>query len=382
MDTDFGRRAHRQRHRAPGRGRAAQAARRPAARGPRAHRHQRRLRARRVRLVHRARRRGQRPLVPDARRAGATAPTSSPSRAWRPATGAAPACSRRSSTRRPSSAGSARRASSSTTGAARPQPEAVGGRDPRGALGQPLPLHGLPAHRRRRSSAAAERDGMTRHEPTTQHSTAWVGTDVPRKEDPALLRGPIAYIDDLRLPGMLHAAVLRCRTRTPGSCAIDTSGGAGPARRASPCSPARIASRSSARCPRFCAEAVVEYAIAVEKVRYFGEAVAAVAAESPLHRRGRARAHRGRVRAAARRDRRRGRDGRGRRARARQPRLERRLPEAFTFGDVDADFAAADRVMRRELRWPRATPRRWRPPAPSSGSTRRAGGWTSGRTPT
>ena len=28
---------------------------------------------------------------------------------------------------------------------------------------------------------------------------------------------------------------------------------------------------------------------------------------------------------------------------------------AFTFGDVDADFAAADRVVRRELRWPRAT---------------------------
>ena len=28
---------------------------------------------------------------------------------------------------------------------------------------------------------------------------------------------------------------------------------------------------------------------------------------------------------------------------------------AFTFGDVDADFAAADRVIRRELRWPRAT---------------------------
>ena len=28
---------------------------------------------------------------------------------------------------------------------------------------------------------------------------------------------------------------------------------------------------------------------------------------------------------------------------------------AFTFGDVDADFAAADRIVRRELRWPRAT---------------------------
>ena len=28
---------------------------------------------------------------------------------------------------------------------------------------------------------------------------------------------------------------------------------------------------------------------------------------------------------------------------------------AFTFGDVDAEFAAADRVVRRELRWPRAT---------------------------
>lgn len=36
-----------------------------------------------------------------------------------------------------------------------------------------------------------------------------VGAAVRRKEDPRLLRGQGAYVDDLTLPGMLHAAVLR-----------------------------------------------------------------------------------------------------------------------------------------------------------------------------
>ncbi len=107
--------------------------------------------------------------------------------------------------------------------------------------------------------------------------------------------------------------------------------------------------------PAFCAEPVVEHAIAVDKVRYAGEAVVAVAAESryiaedalelvqiewePLppvidvleamkpH----------------------------------APKVHENLPSnvvyehVFTFGDVDGDFARADHIIKRRLRWPRAT---------------------------
>ncbi len=37
----------------------------------------------------------------------------------------------------------------------------------------------------------------------------YVGAEVRRKEDPRLITGSSLYVDDLHLPGMLHAAVLR-----------------------------------------------------------------------------------------------------------------------------------------------------------------------------
>ncbi|HEU5378418.1 MAG TPA: aerobic carbon-monoxide dehydrogenase large subunit [Ktedonobacteraceae bacterium] len=40
-------------------------------------------------------------------------------------------------------------------------------------------------------------------------ATRWFGAPVQRVEDPRLLRGKGSYVDDLDLPGMLHAAVLR-----------------------------------------------------------------------------------------------------------------------------------------------------------------------------
>src|SRR5918912_415557 len=35
------------------------------------------------------------------------------------------------------------------------------------------------------------------------------GVDVRRVEDPALLRGQARFVDDIRLPGMLHVAFVR-----------------------------------------------------------------------------------------------------------------------------------------------------------------------------
>ncbi len=40
-------------------------------------------------------------------------------------------------------------------------------------------------------------------------STRYVGARIPRNEDPSLLRGGGCFVDDLQLPGMAHAAVLR-----------------------------------------------------------------------------------------------------------------------------------------------------------------------------
>src|SRR5262249_2343003 len=39
--------------------------------------------------------------------------------------------------------------------------------------------------------------------------TGLVGRSVPRVEDPRILAGRGCYVDDVRLPGMLHAAVVR-----------------------------------------------------------------------------------------------------------------------------------------------------------------------------
>jgi carbon-monoxide dehydrogenase large subunit len=40
-------------------------------------------------------------------------------------------------------------------------------------------------------------------------ASTWFGASVKRKEDPAMLRGEGRYVDDIHLPGMLHAAFVR-----------------------------------------------------------------------------------------------------------------------------------------------------------------------------
>ncbi len=43
----------------------------------------------------------------------------------------------------------------------------------------------------------------------TETARRYMGNSVPRKEDPALLTGQASFTDDIRLPGMLHMALLR-----------------------------------------------------------------------------------------------------------------------------------------------------------------------------
>ena len=93
---------------------------------------------------------------------------------------------------------------------AQPAPRAVG--RPGGPVGQPLPLHRLPEHR-----AVGRRRGFR------GMSYKYVGKPTPRKEDPKLLTGRAGYIGDVVVPGMLHAAVLRSPHAHACINSIDTS---------------------------------------------------------------------------------------------------------------------------------------------------------------
>ncbi|HEX3177814.1 MAG TPA: xanthine dehydrogenase family protein molybdopterin-binding subunit [Methylomirabilota bacterium] len=109
--------------------------------------------------------------------------------------------------------------------------------------------------------------------------TRWVGAPLPRKEDARLLGGRGLYVDDVARPGLLHAAMLRsphaharivaidaaAAARRPGVHAVLTGADAAAVSR-----PIRPLIPTPVPLPDWC--------LAVDRVRYAGEAVAAVAA--------------------------------------------------------------------------------------------------------
>ena len=182
----------------------------------------------------------------------------------------------------------------------------------------------------------------------------WLGKSVNRVEDPRFLRGEGRYIDDISLPGMAHAAIARSphaharivrvdtskAERLPGVIRVVT--GADVAERAAPL-------------PSFGAGPIIQHMIAIEKVRHYGEAVAAVIAEDryvaedacdlieveyepfpvvldPFEAQA-----------------------------ADAPLVHEKLgtnvayERTFTFGDVDEAFERAPRKVQAKLRWPRST---------------------------
>lgn len=116
-----------------------------------------------------------------------------------------------------------------------------------------------------------------------EHSTQrkWVGKSIQRVEDPRLLRGRGGYIDDIRLPGMLHGAAVHSPHAHARIKSIDT----GEARAL----PGVVAVITGAQAAEMC-DPLPDFGpdptshewrcIAVEKVRYVGEYVAMVVAES------------------------------------------------------------------------------------------------------
>ncbi len=116
-----------------------------------------------------------------------------------------------------------------------------------------------------------------------------IGQPVPRSEDPVLLRGEGRYCDDISLPGQAYAVILRsphahgvirgidgaAARALPGVLAVYTAadlakGGIGPL-------PPRQVMNNRDGTPM---KSPVRYALATDKVRHVGEAVAAVVAET------------------------------------------------------------------------------------------------------
>jgi CO/xanthine dehydrogenase Mo-binding subunit len=200
-------------------------------------------------------------------------------------------------------------------------------------------------------------DGIppTRQREKSGQVLKWIGSNMKRVEDPRLLTGQGRYIDDIDLPHMLHAAVLRSPRAHARIISIDTS-----AARALP-GVARVftgedIAKSTGPLPCFANPAVEQRCVAVGRVRHVGEAVAVVVAQTryiaedaldlieveyedlpvvvdptaAIHSRGDAVLHpdRGDTNIA----------------------FQRR----FKFGQVDEDFATAAHIIRRHLRWPRS----------------------------
>jgi carbon-monoxide dehydrogenase large subunit len=116
--------------------------------------------------------------------------------------------------------------------------------------------------------------------------TKLVGTRVKRKEDPALLRGQGQYVDDIHLPGTLHAAFVRSPYAHARVLGIDTSRALEAPGVHAVYTFADIAQRfQTQRLPLQVPNPAIKQALtqpllATEEVRFVGEAVAVVIADS------------------------------------------------------------------------------------------------------
>jgi carbon-monoxide dehydrogenase large subunit len=112
------------------------------------------------------------------------------------------------------------------------------------------------------------------------------GSGIRRREDPRLITGAATYTDDLALPGMVHAAMLRSphaharirridvgrASKAPGVLAVFTGRDIGDTLKPMPC---------AWLVPNANLKVAVYQSIAMDVVRYVGDIVAAVVAETP-----------------------------------------------------------------------------------------------------
>jgi 2-furoyl-CoA dehydrogenase large subunit len=111
----------------------------------------------------------------------------------------------------------------------------------------------------------------------------WVGKGLPRKEDNRLLRGRGKFVDDIKLRDMLYLKFVRSPYAHAKLSSVDTSGAEAVSGVVCTLTGAEIAKQTQPFIeigPEPFAR-IKDYPLAVSKVRYQGEPVAAVVASSP-----------------------------------------------------------------------------------------------------
>jgi len=196
---------------------------------------------------------------------------------------------------------------------------------------------------------------LSRQREKPGQSLKWIGKSMKRVEDPRLLTGQGRYIDDIDLPNMLHAAVLRSSRPHAKIKSIDTRSAAALPGVIKVLTGADIAATTGAL-PCFANPPVEQHCVAVNRVRHVGEAVAVAVAESryvaedalervdvqyedlptvgdpqeAIRSTGDAVLHPGRGPSNV------------------------AMQRHFSFGNAQEDFARAAKIIKRRLRWPRS----------------------------
>src|SRR5207302_1518031 len=114
---------------------------------------------------------------------------------------------------------------------------------------------------------------------TVQQQHGWLGRSVKRKEDDRFIRGAGNYVDDIKLPGMLHMAILRSPLAHARINSIDTSKAAALPRVVAVVTGDLMAQHNLAWMPTLSYD--TQAVLATDKVRFQGQEVAAVIAEDP-----------------------------------------------------------------------------------------------------
>lgn len=113
----------------------------------------------------------------------------------------------------------------------------------------------------------------------SESTLRWVGRSLPRKEDPRLLTGTAKYVDDVNVPRMAHAALLTSPHAHARIVSIDTS-----AAKALPGVIAVVTGQEALavanHLPTLSNPNVKQYCLAVDRVRYVGEPLVGVVAET------------------------------------------------------------------------------------------------------
>src|SRR4029077_8656201 len=155
--------------------------------------------------------------------------------------------------------------------------------DPLGDQRQHLPLHGLYEHRQSdpvRGQASDCRPGRRGRMSSTMTIHGGIGESIKRKEDGRFLRRKGNYVDDHVLPGMLHMSILRSPHAHARIKSIDTSAAGAKPGVIAVVTGELMAQHKLAWMPTLSGD--TQAALAPDKVRFQGQEVAAVIAETKV----------------------------------------------------------------------------------------------------